>query len=864
DFFGQMVSEIENVIPDFMNASARLNLQPLSEAEAREAIVQPLENLEVKIVYNVDFVDEVLLSGLMAHSVEQTGINPPHLQIVCNQLYEAAHQKLQANGSAIINAKLYEELGGVETILQTYLDRTVEDIAHDPEKTAVVRSMLKVMIETVGTRKFVSLADLRRALPDVVEVEIIQFLDKLRERRVIELRQPRYSLSHEFMVEKVRSWFDEREMARQQALETLQRGVAEWQASEALLNEKQVETIRQWLADELTEEEQQLLDISEKDYQERKRREEEQKRQLEAAKAARQKATYRWLVVALILLVISMGFGIDANNQKQKAAEQARTALAEKLTAQSILADQSPDPNNGYDINALLLAAQAFKTKNIYSSHSNLLKAIQKRERQQKILYGHSSSVTSLMWIEEQNLLASGSNDQTIRLWDVETQKLSGQPLEGHSSSVSSLIWIKGKDLLASGSDDGTICLWDVETQTEKGKLEGHSSSVTSLMWIEGKKLLASGSYYGTIRLWDVETQKQISILKGHEDSITNLILSPDEKILASGVQGKTIRLWDVEAKKQIGKSIDASNIIAHTLSFISDYKLAAVNTNAEIQYWDLNPDSWLKQACSITNRNFSQAEWEKYIGNSNHEKTCEDLPKDTLTALQYIQEGEQLAEKGNEPEAIAKLIKANELDPNYLHTTPEQRVNQIVAANIILDGEKLAKQGEILTAMETFKKAKAKNPDLNFNPEAKANEVYARAIVNDGLELAKEGEMIAATQKITYATTIDRSLDFSELKSQAQQLYITTLTTKENAANGDNIHKVLNSYQLAEKAINTCEKTEQDNTSTKCENAMKDALVAMENLKPQTFQQQKQQWVEALENGQNPFTDKLIKQVFE
>ncbi|MCV6638605.1 ATP-binding protein, partial [Candidatus Albibeggiatoa sp. nov. NOAA] len=107
DFFGQMVSEIENVIPDFMNASARLNLQPLSEAEAREAIVQPLENLDVKIVYNVDFVDEVLLLGLMAHSVEQTGINPPHLQIVCNQLYEAAHQQCQVNGSAIINAKLY-------------------------------------------------------------------------------------------------------------------------------------------------------------------------------------------------------------------------------------------------------------------------------------------------------------------------------------------------------------------------------------------------------------------------------------------------------------------------------------------------------------------------------------------------------------------------------------------------------------------------------------------------------------------------------------------------------------------------------------------------------------------------------------
>ncbi|MCV6639480.1 hypothetical protein [Candidatus Albibeggiatoa sp. nov. NOAA] len=439
DFFGQMVSEIENVIPDFMNASARLNLQPLSEAEAREAIVQPLENLEVKIVYNVDFVDEVLLSGLMAHSVEHTGINPPHLQIVCNQLYEAAHQQCQTNGSAIINAKLYEELGGVETILQTYLDRTVEDIAHDPEKTAVVRSMLKVMIETVGTRKFVSLADLRRALPDVVEVEIIQFLDKLRERRVIELRQPRYSLSHEFMVEKVRSWFDEREMARQQALETLQRGVAEWQASEALLNEKQVETIRQWLADELTEEEQQLLDISEKDYQERKCREEEQKRQLEASKAARQKAVYQGLIVAIILAVISIGFGFfaylkseeaqeqaaEAETQKLEAQKQAKSALVEKLGAQSILATEKANEGNGYYKQALLLAAQAYKTESTLTiSQSNLLRVLQtNKSKQNFFLYGQSDLVTSLMWIEGKNLLASGDRGGIIRLWDLETQK---------------------------------------------------------------------------------------------------------------------------------------------------------------------------------------------------------------------------------------------------------------------------------------------------------------------------------------------------------------------------------------------------------------------------------------------------------
>ena len=101
DFFGQMVAEIETVIPTFLNESARINLQPLSQAEAREAIIQPLANLDVKIMYDDAFVDEVLLTGLVAHSTEHTGINPPHLQIVCNQLYEAAHQRLQQKSSVI-------------------------------------------------------------------------------------------------------------------------------------------------------------------------------------------------------------------------------------------------------------------------------------------------------------------------------------------------------------------------------------------------------------------------------------------------------------------------------------------------------------------------------------------------------------------------------------------------------------------------------------------------------------------------------------------------------------------------------------------------------------------------------------------
>ena len=592
DFFGQMVAEIETVIPNFLNESARLNLQPLSQAEAREAIIEPLENLDVKIMYDEEFVDEILLSGLLAQSTEQSGINPPHLQIVCNQLYEAAYQRLGQKKSVIINAKLYKELGGVQTILQTYLDRTIEDIAHAPAKMAIVRSMLKVMIETVGTRKFVSLEDLRRALPDVVETEMIKFLDKLRELRVIELRQPRYSLSHEFMVEKVRSWFDEREMARQQALETLERGVAEYQASGALLNEKQVNKIRKWLSD-FNEDELRLLVASETAITLKKRQEKEQQRQLAASKFARKRAIAIGMVVALVLSVISVLFGIDARKQRDEAKEQAEIALIEKIRAKSIVASQLPSASNGSYEDALLLAVQAFREKkDSVVIRGNLLRVLQAKKQRKVFLYGHSDYVNSVAFSPDGKLLASASGDNTIRLWDVELRKPLGEPLTGHTNYVKSVAFSPDGNILASASYDKTVRLWDVKQKKPLGKpLRGHSNVIFSVAFSPDGNTLASASYDKTIRLWDVKQKKPLGEpLTGHSESVRSVTFSPDGNTIASGSNDNTVILWDVSRRKPLGKPLTGHSDYVYSVAFSPDGNtLASGSMDNTVRLWDVS-----------------------------------------------------------------------------------------------------------------------------------------------------------------------------------------------------------------------------------------------------------------------------------
>jgi WD40 repeat protein len=191
-------------------------------------------------------------------------------------------------------------------------------------------------------------------------------------------------------------------------------------------------------------------------------------------------------------------------------------------------------------------------------------------------------------------LVAVGSADGNVRLWDAATQQEIGPPMSSDVMPVAAVAFSPDGTLVAAGSVDGNVQLWNTATQQEAGSaLAAGGSAVDALAFSPDGKLLATGGQDGTARLWDVPSGGQVGATMATGEAVSALAFGAGGTTLASAESDGATELWNVTTQAQTGAALSmpgAAGVSALAVSPAAGL-LATGNGNGSIQLW--NPETF-------------------------------------------------------------------------------------------------------------------------------------------------------------------------------------------------------------------------------------------------------------------------------
>lgn len=227
-------------------------------------------------------------------------------------------------------------------------------------------------------------------------------------------------------------------------------------------------------------------------------------------------------------------------------------------------------------------------------------------------LAGHLKTVRVLAFSPDGKLLASGSDDGVVKLWDAEDGSLQ-RSLKGYAMPVTTIAFSADSKQMLTGSEDGIAKVWDLESGKERQELQMNrpGDGVFAVAFSPDGATAVTGGHGGRtgrdfLMVWNVPAGKASRTAAGHEAPVTAVAFAPDGRSFVTGARDHTLRVWATPGgePRAVGKSERVASVACDPAGGV----LASAGADGTVRLWDTHTGALIRTLTGHTGRVLSVA----------------------------------------------------------------------------------------------------------------------------------------------------------------------------------------------------------------------------------------------------------------